>query len=316
MKQRTHQEKRSPRRRSAAAKHVPCRPSRRGRCRAQGGTKSSPPGRRAYARSGYGRIRHAPRCPPRAGTARCGLPPADPDFGFLPRQCKVRCATPRFFASRLTATASPAASARRPWSMVTAMSFGARLSCFAQRAARTSSAVESGPPETARINPRAFSRPLNSNVRFIVANGLFSSGHASVPGPRSASPPVKPSDIYAILRRATRRPLPFRRAPQSDCPSRISASGARAVDVVFRRDSQERFGGIAILLVLKQTFAKPILRLRASAGHSDICAESRATSVRRGRSPCAAHNRRRDRIRPWACCWAATKPAWRRSNSD
>src|SRR5262245_48665561 len=46
--------------------------------------------------------------------------------------------------------------------MVTARSFGARLSRLAQRAASTSSAVESGPQETARMRPREFSRPENS----------------------------------------------------------------------------------------------------------------------------------------------------------
>src|ERR1700751_4729556 len=45
--------------------------------------------------------------------------------------------------------------------MVTATSFGARLIRFAQRAAIRSSAVESGPPETARTRPRESSRPEN-----------------------------------------------------------------------------------------------------------------------------------------------------------
>src|SRR5277367_4332154 len=46
--------------------------------------------------------------------------------------------------------------------MVTATSFGARFNRFAQRAARTRSAVESGPPETASMRPRKPSRPENS----------------------------------------------------------------------------------------------------------------------------------------------------------
>src|ERR1700736_5867160 len=46
--------------------------------------------------------------------------------------------------------------------MVTAISFGARLSRFAQRAASTRSAVESGPPETASTSPGKSSRPRNS----------------------------------------------------------------------------------------------------------------------------------------------------------
>src|SRR5690242_2368493 len=46
--------------------------------------------------------------------------------------------------------------------MVTATSLGPFLKRFAQRAASTSSAVESGPPETARIRPREFCRPANN----------------------------------------------------------------------------------------------------------------------------------------------------------
>src|SRR5579862_3425728 len=42
------------------------------------------------------------------------------------------------------------------------MSFGARLSRFAQRAASTSSAVESAPPDTASTRPGKSSRPRNS----------------------------------------------------------------------------------------------------------------------------------------------------------
>src|SRR3984893_2422015 len=42
------------------------------------------------------------------------------------------------------------------------MSFGARLSRFAQRAASTRSAVESGPPDTASTRPGKSSRQRNS----------------------------------------------------------------------------------------------------------------------------------------------------------
>src|SRR6202035_2940821 len=46
--------------------------------------------------------------------------------------------------------------------MVTAVSFCARLRRFAQRAASTKSAVESGPPDTASTRPGKSSRPRNS----------------------------------------------------------------------------------------------------------------------------------------------------------
>src|SRR5580704_9862811 len=57
--------------------------------------------------------------------------------------------------------------------MVTATSFGARLNRFAQRAASTRSAVESGPPETASTKPGKFSRPRNS--AFASASAMLAS---------------------------------------------------------------------------------------------------------------------------------------------
>src|SRR5690348_13581723 len=56
---------------------------------------------------------------------------------------------PSLRARRPTLAASPFDSARKPWSMVTAINFGFFASASRQHAARTISAVESGPPETA-----------------------------------------------------------------------------------------------------------------------------------------------------------------------
>src|SRR6202046_3667746 len=187
-----------------------------------------------------------------------------PDFGFLPRQCKMRCATPSFFASRLTATASRAASARRPWSTVIAMSFGARLSRFAQRAARTNSAVESGPPETARINPRAFSRPLNTTFASSSRTACSAVGTLLFP-------------VHVLLHRrrslrifaqdfAERRAGSFlfteRRERLTEPHQRLRRARG---GFVFGRDRQEGFSGFTIMLILKQRFAEPILRLGGQA---------------------------------------------------
>src|ERR1700674_1174264 len=73
----------------------------------------------------------------------------------------VRWATPSFSARRLTAAASRRASGRRPWSIVTAQSLGAGLRRLRERAARNISAVESGPPETARTRAGSAARSAN-----------------------------------------------------------------------------------------------------------------------------------------------------------
>src|SRR5262245_22935106 len=79
----------------------------------------------------------------------------------------VRWGTPRRRASSLTARASPADAVRKPWSTVTAMIFVPRLSAPRQRAISINSAVESGPPETART--RAPTRASGANNAFASA---------------------------------------------------------------------------------------------------------------------------------------------------
>src|SRR5262245_20686819 len=68
---------------------------------------------------------------------------------------------PSLPASRFTASASRRASLRRPWSTVMAISLGPRLRRLRQRAASTSSATESGPPETARATAGSAARSAN-----------------------------------------------------------------------------------------------------------------------------------------------------------
>src|SRR5262249_14248796 len=72
-----------------------------------------------------------------------------PLVGFCPAQRTVRWVTPSLPARRATALASAADSGRSAWSTVTATSLGPRRKPARQCAARTSSAVESGPPDTA-----------------------------------------------------------------------------------------------------------------------------------------------------------------------
>ncbi len=60
VQQRADQKKSACRGRPATARHTPCRQGRRVRCRGRDETAPFRPDRRAYARSGYGRIRRAP----------------------------------------------------------------------------------------------------------------------------------------------------------------------------------------------------------------------------------------------------------------
>src|SRR5581483_10875593 len=148
--------------------------------------------------------------------------------------------------------------------MVTAVSFGPCLSRFAQRAASTSSAVESGPPDTASSNPRRFSRPRNSplasaSVTASAAGTLLFPLDALFHAERGAW-------IFAqdFAERSTRGFLLVeRRQRHAELEQRI---GRPRRGVVLGRNRQERFGGVAILLALKQALAEPIVCL----GHQPI----------------------------------------------
>src|SRR5580704_13125356 len=145
-----------------------------------------------------------------------------------------------------------------------ANSFGARLSCFAQRAARTRSAVESGPPEIASKRPGKSSSPRNSPLASRSETACSAADTLLFPvnallhverGPR----------IFAqhfAQRSAGRFFFVERRKRHAKLEQRIGRLRRR---VVFGGDSEERFSSIAILLALEQTLAKPVLRFRRHA---------------------------------------------------
>src|SRR5271169_3327979 len=139
--------------------------------------------------------------------------------------------------------------------MVTATSLGARLSRFAQRAASTRSAVESGPPDTARISPRKFSRPKNSafasssRTACSAVDTLLFLVHALLHALRGAR-------IFAqhfAQRSAGGFLLPQSRERLAKPQQRVRRSRGR---LVFRRHRKERLGRVAIMLVLEQAFAE------------------------------------------------------------
>src|SRR5580698_1344721 len=143
--------------------------------------------------------------------------------------------------------------------MVMAVSFGPRLSRPAQRAARTRSAVESGPPDTASNSPGKFSRPRNSPLASAsetasAAGTLLFPLHALFHTERG--PWIFAQDF---AERSTRGFfLVERRKRHPELEQRVRGARRR---VVLGRNRQERFRGIAILLTLEQTLAEPVLRL-------------------------------------------------------
>src|SRR5579862_1043490 len=141
-----------------------------------------------------------------------------------------------------------------------ARSLGPRLRRLIHRAARTSSAVESGPPDTARISPGNPSRPRNrapaspSETASSAVGTLLFPIHALLHIERGAR-------VFAqhfAERSAGRFFFAKRRERHSEFQQRV---GCARVRVVFGRDGEEGFRGVAILLTLEQALAEPVLRL-------------------------------------------------------
>src|SRR6266516_8015666 len=146
------------------------------------------------------------------------------------------------------------------------MSFGPRLRAARQRAARNKSAVESGPPETARITLAS---------RLISANSLAAS-RAEIGAASAAGTLLFPLDalfedhrgagIFAsdlIECRACRVFFAQRRERLPEPEQRVRCFARR---LVFRRNGEERFGGIAIALALEHRLAEPVMCI----GHEPI----------------------------------------------
>src|SRR5580693_5366488 len=148
--------------------------------------------------------------------------------------------------------------------MVTATSFGARLSRFAQRAASTSSAVESGPPETASTRPGKSSRPRNSAFASPSATAASAVGTLLFPidALLHAHRGARVFAQYLAQRGAGGFLLAERRERHAEPQQRI---GRPRRGVILRRYGEEGFRGIAIALALEQRFSHPELCVRRQA---------------------------------------------------
>src|SRR5581483_3923443 len=146
--------------------------------------------------------------------------------------------------------------------MVTASNRGGFFARFAQRAASSKSAVESGPPDTATTKLGKSSRPRNSASNSSSPTAASAVGTLLFP-------------LHVLLHRercarilahhfAERRTGGFLLA---QCRKRLAEPQQRIRrprrGLVFGRDGEEGFGGVVILLALEQRLAEPVLRLRS-----------------------------------------------------
>src|SRR3954470_771881 len=143
--------------------------------------------------------------------------------------------------------------------MVTASNRGPLFSAVRQRAASTSSAVESGPPETARTRAGALTKSANRDFASAAETGAASAAGTllfpvdallhSDRGPRIFSQHFAERGAGGFLLAQGRERL-------AKTQQRL---GRPAGGFVFGRHGQEGFRGVAVLLTLEQALAQPII---------------------------------------------------------
>src|SRR5262245_18268875 len=145
--------------------------------------------------------------------------------------------------------------------MVTAIRFGPRASRLRQRAASASSAVESGPPDTANNNERASARSANRTSASASETRWSATGTLLFPL----------GGLLHAVRRARVFPGHFAQGRASELAlaqrgERLAEAQQRVrclpIGFVFLRHVEERGRGVAIILTLEHALAKPELRVR------------------------------------------------------
>src|SRR6266508_4051712 len=129
------------------------------------------------------------------------------------------------------------------------MSFGPRFSARRQRAMSSSSAVESGPPETARTRAGAWTSGANS---------AFAS--AAETGAASSAADTLLFSLDPLLHRR-RRAWELAQHFAERCerlPKAQKRIGSFGDGFIFGRDGEEGFRGVAVALALEHAFAQPI----------------------------------------------------------
>src|SRR3954470_9943851 len=149
--------------------------------------------------------------------------------------------------------------------MVTAISFGPRLRALRHRAARKSSAVESGPPETASTKAGAEVRSENRSLVSAAESGRPDSASLAADTllfRRNVLFHVRGcAGIFAAdLAPGRAGGFLFAHGGQRLAKPQQRLGRLRAA-VELRGDGKEGFGGVAIALALIKPLAKPILRV-------------------------------------------------------
>src|SRR5262249_6699877 len=147
----------------------------------------------------------------------------------------------------------------KPWATVTTMSFGPRLSALRQRAISTNSAVESGPPATARDGAQTRAGGANNAVASAAETGAASSATDALlfaldPLPHRGRRARKFAQTFSE-RRAGRLLVAERGKRLSQAQKRIGRLGG---GFVFGRDAEEGFRRVAEAVALEHALAEPI----------------------------------------------------------
>src|SRR5262245_10573705 len=143
------------------------------------------------------------------------------------------------------------------------MSFGPRLMRLRQRAASSSSALESGPPETARTSAGADWRPANSVSASLEVIGSVRSAAGTLLGRRHALlHAARGLGIFAAdlaERGAGRLALAERGERLAEPQQRVGRLGAR---LELGGDREEGFRRVAVALPVEQALAQPVIGVR------------------------------------------------------
>src|SRR5262245_5538424 len=140
-----------------------------------------------------------------------------------------------------------------------ARSFGPLVRALRQRAASISSAVESGPPDTARIREAAWANGSNSVFASAAETGAASSAADTLLLSLDALPYARGCAREFTQDFAERRAGRLLLAERGErLPEPKQRIGRLGIGFVFGRDVKEGFRGVAEALALEQAFAEPI----------------------------------------------------------
>src|ERR1700731_997396 len=185
-----------------------------------------------------------------------------PVFGLAPRHGRISCGSPRRRASTPTDLASAREPGRRPWSTVATTRSEPRARRRRHRWASTMRAVESAPPDTARITRPERGNDANSSA---ISRSEIAAASAmdTLLFPLDRLPDAqRGAGIFAAdlrERAAGGVLLAHLREGLAEPQQRVGGLGGRGV---IARNEQKQLGGVGIFVALKQGLAQPVIRVR------------------------------------------------------